>query len=230
LRFAGFDYFNHNVLLHVRLNDALDGRMILDTGGASTEITPRVARDLNLKVVTVAGDPPYKQTTVSRLIFGGVELKDVVCDVAPGLPLKQWDAAHPDSKLLGILGIDRLKEWAIGIVMDFPASTLYISPHQGYIIQSVHNILRLGIFPQFQLTQRAPKSLTAKSSCKVIVFPGSPAALAGIEEGDDLLTINGVAFTSFDGSNADYLLKPIVLVVTRKGVKMRLTITVPALQ
>jgi hypothetical protein len=121
LRFAGFDYFSHYVLLHVKLNDTLDGRLILDTGGADTEIIPRVARDLNLKVVTVAGDPPYKQTSVSRLTFGGVELKDVICDVDPGLPLKRWDDAHPESKLLGILGIDRLKEWAIGI--DFASGT-----------------------------------------------------------------------------------------------------------
>jgi hypothetical protein len=49
-------------------------------------------------------------------------------------------------------------------------------------------------------------------------------------DGDSVVSINGTDFKEFHGDDEEYLRKPIVLVVNRKGAAGPITITIPALK
>jgi len=400
MKVAGIDYVDYKILLHVTLNDTLDGLMILDTGG-DTLLFPNVARDLKLSLETIP-DTKLALTRLAHVTFGAVEIKNIQTFVAP-LFIQSWDKDHPGSKLLGLLGIETLKDWAVGIdipsrtsawweggkitqddvrsfnsvyhdpngakysvkasprresisaagqllsndglelaeaqsvrlykkhfddhfdahsyfqaklddytgefaldtgahdvsvtaqvgarlhplltrhgeslsaygtfrvdqvfvralkigdiafdfptvaiqppsdrpdeggildvsfvgitpfekcriVMDFPGQMLYVSPHKGYNKSPYHGIMSMGLYP---------KKSSSESPCPMTVFAGFPAELAGMKDGDSVVSINGTSFAEFNASDEGFLHKPIVLVVNRKGASMPITITIPALK
>ncbi|MCW3096686.1 MAG: hypothetical protein JWL77_2304 [Chthonomonadaceae bacterium] len=117
-----FALIDDKIIVQARLNDKVNGKFILDTGG-HTSITHLIASRLGLSLTSdqdVTSDTKY--SVITEIVLESVELTNVPVQVERDHYLESWNSAHPSEEIIGFLGIDALKQWALGI--DFPSHTL----------------------------------------------------------------------------------------------------------
>jgi predicted aspartyl protease len=119
---TSFVSVDDKIIVQARLNDKVSDRFILDTGGY-TSITRSIASRLGLSLTADQdATSETKYSVIAEIVMERVELTNVPVQVETDHFLDFWNQAHPSEKVAGFIGIDALKQWAIGV--DFPSRTL----------------------------------------------------------------------------------------------------------
>ncbi len=101
--------------------------LALDSGASSTGLLPASAAKLGVRLDTHPHTgPEVKFGTLPEVALSGIQLKAVPIVVTELAALTAWNGQHPAQKIDGILGIDTLQQWGIGL--DMLAQTLTFWP------------------------------------------------------------------------------------------------------
>lgn len=110
------------ILLAARVG-ARSLHLVMDTGASSTGLLPASAAQLKVRPNPNADAVPnVRFGALPEVALGDIKLKNVPVVVTEMAALSAWNGRHPDQKIDGMLGIDTLQQWAIGL--DLPARTV----------------------------------------------------------------------------------------------------------
>jgi Aspartyl protease/PDZ domain len=178
--------------LKARDPEGKDGFIIFDTGSESgIGLSPSnwrawKASHTNQPLTLTSGWNPHMQMVIreqswtSDFSLGGLRLNDVVVEEADSLSVRWAGKRHIAT--LGMAAIKRLD-----VVVDGPNGVAYLRPKQTPATPYDHN--RLGaVF--------LPRNLRSEKLIARVVS-NSPAAQAGIRDGDVLLQVDKYAFTNW---------------------------------
>lgn len=109
---------------------------------------------------------------VRKFELGGVEVSSIVTELS-----QETAGATAESDISGLVGVGVLKRF--NIVLDYGSKSLYLEPNANYKLPSVFN--RAGFAPR----------ITSAGLLVISVFPNTPASEAGIQPGDQIVSIDG---------------------------------------
>jgi hypothetical protein len=90
--------------------------LVLDTGASSTGLLPASATSLKVRLDPTAHTVPgVRFGTLPDVALGGISLKKIPVVITEMAAITAWNGQHPDQKIDGVLGIDTLQQWAIGL-------------------------------------------------------------------------------------------------------------------
>ena len=119
------------ILLTVRVG-AHSLHLALDTGASSTGLLPASAATLKVRAgKTARAVPNVKFGTLSEITLGDITLNDVPVAITEMAALNAWNGQHPDETIDGVLGIDTLQQWAIGLDLLARTITFWKGGHVG---------------------------------------------------------------------------------------------------
>ena len=211
-----------------QIGDYPEGVYILDTGamksgifkgaydkmGDATRTWPRVD---GLKAISMFGTDETFAVRVPSFSVGGARVDNVVFGV-PGGGLEKMLENMAKPKVCGLVGYTYLKYFILTI--DYGKSTLYLLKNPHYRDKYPNEDTNVG----FECIDRDGKKMAYS------VITGGPAAVAGIREGDELVSIDGIPADKLsmmqiadrmDGAEGS----TIKLVLRRGGVEKEYTLT-----
>jgi len=159
--------------LHVTAGVGADGKadMVVDTGSPSTLLSDDLAYQAGFTLTdtsayaNVGGTHRVYSGVLSRLELGKFSETNVDCEVPTGEP--------------NLLGADLLSRYLV--TFDLGGSKMYLTRGPEYDQRS-----RTRGAESISLVQKDGRLLVGA------ITPGSAAALAGVQKGDDLISVNGV--------------------------------------
>lgn len=161
--------------------DGHEGSFDIDTGAAAgLTLTQAFAAQLPLHDarpvflgIGAGGDVMGSVTRAGSLRIGGAEIDKPVTQIAAAT------GVFSNAGLAGNIGPDILKRFTL--TLDFPAKTAYFVPHAD--VNAAQPFNRAGLF-----IKRSPQSTFVAAT----VWDGSPAASAGIQKGDEIVSVDGM--------------------------------------
>ena len=183
-------------------NHSLDANLLVDSG-ASSAVSLFQSSDNKLEIpensmysfigVGLSGDIYGYIGRVKRLVIGSYKFKKPLVTYPDETSVQISDN---DNDRNGSLGADILNRFTV--VFDYHGSQMFIRPNSNFKNEFRYNLSGIDVttpipdFPLFEITK---------------VRKGSPAWIAGLEEGDQIMSINGLDTSEYTLSNIVQMLQ-----------------------
>lgn len=134
--------------------------LVLDTGASSTGLLPTSAVKLKVRPDPTARIVSnVKFGTLSEVALGEIKLKNIAVVVTEMTALTAWNSRHPGQRIDGILGIDTLQRWAIGLDLLTNTVTFWKGGHvdrNQIVAFQIAGLQRYARLPKHQELIKAP--------------------------------------------------------------------------
>jgi hypothetical protein len=123
LHFGTFEMVSSKIVVHARLNNTLDTRMILDCGSSSSVLSSQAVKALNLSLQPVERHGRrFAVGELASLKVGSATLEKVPFAVLDDSDfIRKFNKDNPESTVAGLIGLDTLEKSAVGL--DFATHT-----------------------------------------------------------------------------------------------------------
>jgi predicted aspartyl protease len=134
--------------------------LVLDTGASSTGLLPASAAKLKVRLDPTANTVHgVRFGTLPDVALGDIPLKNIPVVITEMAALTAWNSRHPDQRIDGVLGIDTLQQWAIGLDLLAHTVTFWKGGHvdrDQIIAFQMAGLQRYAGLPEHQELIKAP--------------------------------------------------------------------------
>ena len=191
-----------NATVYIDDNEGLDVNLLVDTG-ASHAVSLFKSTDEKLKVPENSLYS-YLGIGLSGDIFGYIGRTDKI--TIGNFKFKKPIVSYPDEESVQITSYENDRNGSLGadilnrftVVFDYLREEMILKPNSNYKDEFRYNLSGIDVttplpdIPVFEITK---------------IRKGSPAWIAGLEEGDQIVTINGIETSEFSLSNIIQMLQ-----------------------